>query len=101
MVHRCSVPRRSRGSSLGTGNQRAQGAGRDRMPHVMRFSWLPHTAVRAVVLVSLFGVPGAACKGGGGGGKQEASKTLRIGVITSLTGAQAAFGKAHKLGYEI
>src|SRR3954447_18519553 len=71
------------------------------MPHVMRFSWLPHTAVRAVVLASLFVVPGAACKGGGGGGKQEASKTLRIGVITSLTGAQAAFGKAHKLGYEI
>lgn len=67
------------------------------MPRVMRFTWLPH----AVVLVSLLGVSAAACKGSGSGGKQEPSKTLRIGVITSLTGAQAAFGKAHKLGYEI
>lgn len=67
------------------------------MPRVMRFRWFPH----AVVLVSFFVVAAAACKGGGKGGKQEASKTLRIGVITSLTGAQAAFGKAHRLGYEI
>lgn len=63
----------------------------------MRFPWLPH----AVVLASVFGVSGVACKGSGDGGKQEASKILRIGVITSLTGAKAAFGKAHKLGYEI
>jgi branched-chain amino acid transport system substrate-binding protein len=67
------------------------------MPHVMRFGWFPH----AVVLASFLGVSGAACKGSGGDGKQEAGKPLRIGVITSLTGAQAAFGKAHKLGYEI
>jgi branched-chain amino acid transport system substrate-binding protein len=67
------------------------------MPRVMRFPWLPH----AVVLASFLGVTGAACKGSGGSGKQEAGKPLRIGVITSLTGAQAAFGKAHKLGYEI
>lgn len=65
------------------------------MPHVMRFRWLPHAAI----LASFFCVTAAACKGGGG--KQETGKTLRIGVITSLTGAQAAFGKAHKLGYEI
>lgn len=65
------------------------------MPHVMRSSWLPH----AVVLASVLGFTAAACKGGGG--KQEASNTVRVGVITSLTGAQAAFGKAHKLGYEI
>jgi branched-chain amino acid transport system substrate-binding protein len=71
------------------------------MPHVMRPSWL----LRAVLLVFLVG---AACKGGsssGGSGsssgKPEAGNTVRIGVITSLTGAQAAFGKAHKLGYEI
>jgi branched-chain amino acid transport system substrate-binding protein len=52
--------------------------------------------------VSLFGFTAAACKGGGsGGGKQEGSGTLKIGVITSLTGPQAAFGKAHKIGYEI
>jgi len=50
--------------------------------------------------VSLYGFTAAACKGGGGG-KQEGGGTLRIGVITSLTGPQAAFGKAHKLGYEI
>lgn len=66
------------------------------MPHVMRSSWLPH----AVLLATLFSFTAAACKGGGGG-KQQGGGTLKIGVITSLTGAQAAFGKAHKLGYEI
>jgi branched-chain amino acid transport system substrate-binding protein len=74
------------------------------MPHVMRPRWFPLTIVPAVVpaviLASLFGLTAAACKGGGGG-KQESSPTLKVGVITSLTGAQAAFGKAHKLGYEI
>jgi branched-chain amino acid transport system substrate-binding protein len=67
------------------------------MPHVMRFRWLPH----AVILASFLGVTSTACKGNAAGGQQEASKTLRVGVITSLTGPQAAFGKAHKLGYEI
>jgi branched-chain amino acid transport system substrate-binding protein len=71
------------------------------MPHVIRLRWLP----QAVLLITLSALTAAACKGngsGGGGGKQEASgNTVRIGVITSLTGAQAAFGKAHKLGYEI
>jgi branched-chain amino acid transport system substrate-binding protein len=57
----------------------------------MRSSWLSH----AVLLVSL---TAAACKGGG---NKEGGNTVRIGVITSLTGPQAAFGKAHKLGYEI
>ena len=71
------------------------------MPHVMRFRWPPPTVVLAVALAAFLGVSGAACKGGSGGGKPEAGKPLRIGVITSLTGAQAAFGKAHKLGYEI
>jgi branched-chain amino acid transport system substrate-binding protein len=64
------------------------------MPRVMRFRWLPH----AVLLASLLSLTGAACKGGG---KQEASSTIRVGVITSLTGPQAAFGAAHKLGYQI
>ena len=70
------------------------------MPHVMRFLWLRRAVVPAAVLASLVIAPAAACKGGGGG-KQESSPTLKVGVITSLTGAQAAFGKAHKLGYEI
>jgi branched-chain amino acid transport system substrate-binding protein len=55
----------------------------------MRSSWL----LGAVVLVS---VVGAACKGS----KQDA-KTFRVGVITSLTGATAAFGQAHKNGYTV
>ncbi len=32
---------------------------------------------------------------------QQAGNTVRIGVITSLTGSQAAFGQAHKNGYTI
>lgn len=39
----------------------------------------------------------AGCKGGGGG----TGATFRIGVITSLTGSNAAFGQAHKKGYTI
>jgi len=70
------------------------------MPHVMRSSWLSNTVLPAVLLASLVGLTAAACKGSGGG-KPEGGGTLKIGVITSLTGAQAAFGKAHKLGYEI
>ncbi len=35
------------------------------------------------------------CQGKGGG------NTIKIGVITSLTGSQAAFGQAHKNGYTI
>src|SRR5882724_7457363 len=30
-----------------------------------------------------------------------AQSTIKIGVITSLTGSQAAFGEAHKNGYSI
>jgi branched-chain amino acid transport system substrate-binding protein len=59
------------------------------MPHVMRSSWL----LGAVVFASIAGV---ACKGG----KQDAH-TFRVGVITSLTGANAAFGQAHKNGYTV
>jgi branched-chain amino acid transport system substrate-binding protein len=56
---------------------------------VNRPSWLS-SAVLLVVLV------GAACKGG----KQDGN-TFRVGVITSLTGPQAAFGQAHKYGYTV
>lgn len=58
----------------------------------MRSSWL----LGSVLLASLVTT---SCKGGGGG-KQDA-KTFRVGVITSLTGAAAAFGQAHKNGYTI
>jgi branched-chain amino acid transport system substrate-binding protein len=57
---------------------------------------------RLFIIVVLALIAGAACKkdGGGGGGGDEA-KIVRIGVITSLTGSQAAFGQAHKHGYTI
>lgn len=38
----------------------------------------------------------ATCKGG-----SEPSKGFKIGVITSLTGSNAAFGQAHKNGYAV
>jgi len=38
----------------------------------------------------------ASCKGG-----SEQSNTFKIGVITSLTGQNAAFGQAHKNGYAV
>ena len=77
------------------------------MPRVMRPSWL----LGAVVLVC----SAAACK------KQEsqppegkapmekpgdtpaaaAQGSVRVGVVTSLTGSQAAFGQAHKNGYTV
>ena len=37
----------------------------------------------------------------GGCNSKQASNTIRIGVITSLTGSNAAFGQAHKAGYTI
>ncbi|HSR96768.1 MAG TPA: ABC transporter substrate-binding protein [Kofleriaceae bacterium] len=58
----------------------------------MRPRWLNITLVLALVV-------GAACKKGTSGGDE--AKTIRIGVITSLTGTQAAFGQAHKHGYTI
>jgi branched-chain amino acid transport system substrate-binding protein len=56
---------------------------------VKRPSWF-----LGAIFVVLFA---GACKGGN---KQD-GKTFRIGVITSLTGANAAFGQAHKLGFTI
>src|SRR5215469_7413525 len=35
------------------------------------------------------------------GCSKKGADTVKIGVITSLTGSQAAFGEAHKHGYEI
>jgi branched-chain amino acid transport system substrate-binding protein len=61
----------------------------------------PRSTILVVVLALLVG---AACKkdsGGGGGGGGDDAKAVRIGVITSLTGSQAAFGQAHKHGYNI
>ncbi|HET7503206.1 MAG TPA: ABC transporter substrate-binding protein, partial [Kofleriaceae bacterium] len=55
----------------------------------MRTSWICAVALASVV--------GAACKGGS---KQDAA-AFHIGVITSLTGPAAAFGQAHKHGYNI
>jgi branched-chain amino acid transport system substrate-binding protein len=46
-----------------------------------------------VVLLSIAVLIGCQNKGGG--------NTVKIGVITSLTGSQAAFGQAHKNGYAI
>jgi branched-chain amino acid transport system substrate-binding protein len=57
----------------------------------MRPRWLNITLVLALVA-------GAACKKAA---TTEEAKTIRIGVITSLTGTQAAFGQAHKHGYTI
>jgi branched-chain amino acid transport system substrate-binding protein len=37
----------------------------------------------------------------GGCSKKQESNTIKIGVITSLTGSNAAFGQAHKAGYTI
>jgi branched-chain amino acid transport system substrate-binding protein len=68
----------------------------------MRSSWL----LSATLLVSLVSV--GACKGDkqdtkSQDGKPPAAGTqaLRVGVITSLTGSQAAFGQAHKNGYAV
>ena len=53
---------------------------------------------RLFIIVVLALIAGAACKKGGG---SDEAKPVRIGVITSLTGSQAAFGQAHKHGYTI
>jgi len=42
-------------------------------------------------------IAGAGCHGGSG----DNANTIRIGVVTSLTGSNAAFGQAHKNGYTI
>jgi branched-chain amino acid transport system substrate-binding protein len=55
----------------------------------MRPTWL----LGALLVVSA----SAACKGSG----KPDTKTFRVGVITSLTGSQAAFGQAHKNGYQV
>jgi branched-chain amino acid transport system substrate-binding protein len=65
------------------------------MPHVKHSSWLIVTILFGLVVGGV--VVGAGCKGG----SKEEGKTFRIGIITSLTGSQAAFGGAHKYGYTI
>src|SRR5678816_3754663 len=73
----------------GTHEVRCRGS----MPRVKPSSWSLVVAAGAV----LGSVAGVACKGDA----TQDAKTLRIGVITSLTGPQAAFGAAHKNGYTI
>ena len=51
--------------------------------------WLLILALPAALILT-------SCKGG-----SEQSNTFKIGVVTSLTGAAAAFGQAHKNGYTI
>ncbi|HEX7837669.1 MAG TPA: ABC transporter substrate-binding protein [Kofleriaceae bacterium] len=66
----------------------------------MRPSWL----LGALLVTSL---AASACKGDKQDtGKQDTAKPgggggVRVGVVTSLTGSQAAFGQAHKNGYAI
>lgn len=51
-------------------------------------------ALSALLIATLLG---AGCKGG----SQSAGNTVKLGVVTSLTGSNAAFGQAHKNGYTI
>lgn len=53
----------------------------------------------ALVLVLAATLASLGCQGGGQAG--AGGDTVKIGVITSLTGSQAAFGQAHKNGYAI
>ena len=57
---------------------------------------MKHPNSRLVLAALAFAAILAACKGGG-----EQARTFRIGVITSLTGQNAAFGQAHKNGYTL
>lgn len=50
-----------------------------------------------VIAASL--VLGTVLSGCGAGGNASGGDTIKIGVITSLTGADAEFGKAHQRGY--
>src|SRR5262249_22918984 len=68
-----------------------QRTGRLSVKRVSRFGVLPLAVAGAFAL--------AGCKSGGT--ETKASNTFRIGVITSLTGAAAAFGQAHKNGYTL
>src|SRR5437879_2698921 len=53
-----------------------------------------HVVISVVILAIV--ITWAGCQGGPGAGN-----TIRIGVVTSLTGSNAAFGHAHKNGYTI
>jgi branched-chain amino acid transport system substrate-binding protein len=54
---------------------------------------------RSLILLVVMGMAGilvtTGCR------KEATGNTIKIGVITSLTGSQAAFGQAHKAGYQI
>ncbi|MBZ5510913.1 MAG: ABC transporter substrate-binding protein [Acidobacteriia bacterium] len=55
----------------------------------------PRTSAVLVIIVLLSVAVLVGCQNKGGG------NTVKIGVISSLTGSQAAFGQAHKNGYAI
>ncbi|PYY08085.1 MAG: hypothetical protein DMG61_24200 [Acidobacteria bacterium] len=59
----------------------------------MKRSALVFSALLATMLLLWTG-----CKGGTQSGQ---GNTVKIGVVTSLTGSNAAFGQAHKNGYTI
>jgi branched-chain amino acid transport system permease protein len=64
------------------------------------FFWrtrLNPTRIIAVFVISLC----AACAGCSREGQQSSEDSIRVGVITSLTGAEARFGQAQKYGYEM
>jgi branched-chain amino acid transport system substrate-binding protein len=54
------------------------------------------TLVLSIVFSLVCSLVGCNNKGGGASGD-----TIRVGVITSITGSQAAFGEAHKNGYQL
>ncbi len=57
---------------------------------------MKRVAARLLMLALPAAVILASCKGGGG-----QSNTFKIGVVSSFTGPQAAFGQAHKNGYTL
>ncbi|MCL5676908.1 MAG: ABC transporter substrate-binding protein [Firmicutes bacterium] len=61
--------------------------------------WIAMSLVTMLVLSLALG--GCSGKGGSSGSGAEGKTPIKIGVITAVTGSQAAFGGAHKRGYEI
>ncbi len=61
----------------------------------MRSAYASSVAVLACALAF------TGCRGGGERRGEGAGNKIKIGVITSLTGSNAAFGQAHKNGYAI
>jgi len=58
---------------------------------------MSRTTTLCLAFLAFLLLPVMGCRSGSGGN----SNTIKIGVITSLTGSNAAFGQAHKNGYAI